>query len=472
MNINSDLVLPAGKRVVFVVNGNVNVNPYVQSMDGFYLTNGKFDSGLPTSGGASGVVFFSGFEMGRLSDGDGLPAADGWTSTNFFRQAGGWTPPVPGVRSGQYSAEAEAFDGRDEYARRSIANTTSLYSRIAFLFNIQLPSNDKRFAAYRISPTNVITFKLTTAGKIAVYDATNTKISEGSTILTPDTWYLIEMKAEISFGNDTVELRLNEGAPEFTETTTNFTDSPFFNEFEIGRDGPSAAPYFYFDDVALSEDEYVGDGHVIMHSTTVTGQAPTTGDTLDAGSWENTAEIPPDSPTDAEDDPTREALYTGTPRSGTVQMGDFSEISSSDVINAVKVSAHLERGTGGGTSHFLRLREAGVNRDSPGLGLGNTDLVYRDFMSTAKPSGGFWTKASLDNTEAGFGVSGAQDLKVNGLYIQADYSLSGPGPPIDCPECQLTVSGAVIAFGGFDLFRDVGNSSATIPSEDFKYDPS
>ena len=41
----------------------------------------------------------------------------------------------------------------------------------------------------------------------------------------------------------------------------------------------------------------------------------------------------------------------------------------------------------------------------------------------------------------------------------------------DCPTCQLVLNGAVIAFGGVDLGRDLGDSNPTTPAEVFNYDP-
>ena len=89
-------------------------------------------------------------------------------------------------------------------------------------------------------------------------------------------------------------------------------------------------------------------------------------------------------------------------------MNDFIEITADDAINAVKVGAYVRRGSGPATTHFLRIREGGVDVDSTPLSL-DTGLPfgYREMIINTKPSGGDWTTSTLDAAEAGFGLSGA-----------------------------------------------------------------
>jgi len=70
LNINSNLNL-GGKKVAFIVRGNISVDPSVHQADGYFVTNGTFTSGTCTSGIScqltvfGGVTAFGGLNLGR-----------------------------------------------------------------------------------------------------------------------------------------------------------------------------------------------------------------------------------------------------------------------------------------------------------------------------------------------------------------------------------------------------------------------
>ena len=472
LNINSNLDL-GGKKVAFIVKKDIIVKNTVNGIDGVFFAGGEFSSGVtsgsgPPSGPLTSVVFFSGFETGNTGIGGAGDEMTGVAGCGGIQT----TTVRSGARALRNSCQAISS------TRENFAATTTVGWRFAFRTTDATPPAPYFYLAYLEENDGDGTLANATwslqylsDGRVRIQNrATGQNFDSANPVFSDNTWHLIEFKGIVNDTSGSLSLRVDgvEVVDQSGLDTNNGISRGIEDVIIAGPDNGSGVDYFFDDILVTDQAVYPGDGRIILKTTTVTGSTPTTGNALDLGVWQNTTEIPPAIINCPPICSFTTADYTGNPLSGSVDMADFAEIGQNDQINAVKVNGWMRRDSGAGTNHFLRMREGGANLDSPNLGL-DTSFGPRDLLSATKPSGGAWTKAALDATEAGFGLSGAQDLFVDALYIQADYSPQGSG---SCASCQLTVNGTVTAFGGFNLGRDLGSSNATTAAEVFNFDPS
>ena len=451
LEIEKNVIITSGNvGLVFIVEGEIRIDPSTTRIDGFYISGGKFKSGVsvgPTPLPVTDVVFFSGFETGDISEWDNVD--------NEVTDV----PSDGSVRSGEYVLKSSSFGS----LRKNIDPTSTLYVRHAFQarfipFESTIPPSGISVSGVRDTASdNRIDVKIDHNGLLTL-DATDNGggVVTGPTIDPddPNKWYVIEAKYE--YGEES-EIELIVDGTSWGTAPGGDTSSTF-NQLQVGE---FWLDFFYYDDYLAAKGGFPGDGRILLQKTGVFGGFPTSGDPLQGGAWLNTIEVPADGLLSAD--------YTGTLRSGSVNMNNFNDINPGDTINVVKITGVMKRGSGADTNHFLRMREGGVDLNSPFPLPLTTSYDTYELISTSKPSSGSWSKAALEATQAGFGLSGPQDLFTDALYIQADYKpLPGGG---SCAACQLIINGAGISLGGFSLNRSLGRENLNTPAEKFIYEP-
>ena len=275
------------------------------------------------------------------------------------------------VKHGDYALELNA-DGDDYRFYMITGGSTDASNDFILGFYLRFTAtptvDDKSLLEAREAPgKEIFQLEFNTARKFRIKDAAGTLIATGSTVLSVDTYYLIEILFQHSAtGNFDLHI---DGVSEFSETSMDLIDDTGIDHDISGyRFSGLDAGTVYVDDIycysgASSVSDFLGEHEIFRYQPSETNSAtPDVGNDLDQGVWQDLGETPvssdgtePGYTTDA----TAQSgvMYTD----GTLSGNNFrpgpngdSEIDGDSNIKGGKWFARLKRGNGSGTEHYLK----------------------------------------------------------------------------------------------------------------------
>ncbi len=383
-----------------------------------------------TLAGGGGRLFSSGFEMQSATAGvewsnsSGVPAIS--TST---------------VRSGLASLQISSLVSATQQGlgeQFAAANATGTIFARTYLYISADPSAENRVIALRDSGgTDRAYITLSSTSSLRLYDS-NGVIGSPSSALSLNTWYMVELKIDVSetSGSRVVEARLN-GSVFATTSSSTVANGPELLWLGGNLNGEAQTTgTWYFDDVAvnqnsgLHENGYPGAGSIVDIIPI------NSGDTASgcSGTWSNVDSVPPT------DSSPIECSSAGNTVDLALNSPEYSGIRSSDTISLVAVTDRFEQtGTTGTFYDQLESTPTGT------LATSSTITPTTSYTTNApsapftppitsynRPEGGAWTASYVRTAQVGTdtvtSAGGGKHLYHSVLWLMVEYTPATNAP--------------------------------------------
>ena len=371
---------------------------------------------------ASPDITWGGFETGDFGETTNLTSGTVSVQTSHVR-TGTYSlksnPATTAVGWAQISTNGSAG------ASTGFSLATAWYG-FYFLYITKPAANDEDICAPCASGAVVkIYVRLNSAGQLAVYDQGLTLLATGTTVLSSNTYYLIEVKCGTGGSSAAWEVKIN-GTVEIGSVAGNLgtgNNASILLGKVINHNGNSVE--FYYDDFYISSTGYLGTNASAIAVPSADGTF--TAWTIGAGSgskWQQLTQIPQDGVTSyLQSTKVSGDAYTGVINAGAVVPGG-------SVVNGVKTVFFTDTGSG---SIKYRLRSGSTNSDSaartpPGSFGPPADQLY---FLTDPNTGLAWAVGNMSALEAGAVEQSTTAFSfMTSAYIVVNYSPAPPALPI------------------------------------------
>lgn len=377
-----------------------------------------------------------------------------FTATMWLSSGGTTTPSLVTTtpHSGTYRMDSASAAGASRIVKTTATSYTSgeLFTRFYLSVNDATPAaNTSVFFCQNAAntATSVAVYLLTT-GKIRLNNQISGATSDGTTVISADTWYRIEVRQLIS---DTVgehELRLYLGDSTSALDTLSLTSQDTLPtnvaSFLYGKGATGAAGEIYsFDDIAINDTtgtfqtSWCGPGKIVLLE-------PDTDDTVawtDAtGTGTGNAGEVDELPGAPDDDTSYVTSSTANQEDRYNLTAMPAEVTSDATINVVDVYARIrgENTTSTRQCRVLLWDEAAAQTNGPTTAL-NDSTAYA-VMSTADhlvfdAATAATTKADVDSFDAGAEPITAHATRLTALWVNVEWleatAVAGAGPLFD-----------------------------------------
>lgn len=301
--------------------------------------------------------------------------------------------------------------------------------------------------SFTTATSTEVELRLNSSGNLAVYDSTPTVQSTGSTTLSSGTWYCIELSNSQSGGvNNQWELKIN-GSVEASGTfaIVNSVANVIVGK-TINRNGNSVD--FYYDDVAISDSAYPGEGRCTLLVPNANGTYQTATIGAGAGShYQNVDEVPHDSDTTY-------LVTDGASGAETEAMSDTAGASVSGTVNCAKAMCVLKRD--GATNGSIKQRRRSGSTDSDLGSAFATTASYAlcaSLMDTDPATSSAWATSGIDGVEVGVVDQSANKTRVTACYLAVDYTASSP-PVQEATAHRKVMRGCALGGRGIPKVND------------------
>lgn len=311
------------------------------------------------------------------------------------------------VRSGTYSVRCNpttvdaggirlAYPGSNGvYAIGTSIN--DLYTQFYF-YIATLPASSAEFIFSARTPTanNKLSTKITSTGKLQIFDTNNVQIgSDGTTTLSTGQWYQIRIRVGTG-ASATYSLSIN-GTSEFSGTANLSTEVSQDIYYGKWSDSASQSVDFYFDDI-IEDDATFPSGAVKIVALRPVSNGSTMSFTSGTGASDYTQvdEVPPDD-ADYVMSPT-----TGNPNTALFYLQTLTTLGiSASSILALKINTRTRENSSVSSASLLRIKSSSSNLDSTTLN-GTTSIAYRGLVALVDPATSTaWTSSGVNAVEIG-----------------------------------------------------------------------
>lgn len=346
------------------------------------------------------LINFTGFETGDLS-GAGECYSYGTGTT---------TMDTTVVRTGTYSAKIDCTTTQTGYVRLLGINADGMallsnfsvataYFTFWFRYSTKPAANSEEIAAVTNDVGSaVMRIRIDSSGYLSLYDITPTLVGTGTTVLSADTWYCIQLKTKK--GNTSTgayELKIN-GVTELEDATYSM-GSANIGSLILGKytNNNSQSVVYYYDDVSVDDTAYADTtAKVVMIRPDANGSTMSwTGGT---GSSDYTT---------VDERTADHTDYVQSPASGAPNTALFTLQSTTDVgatvssISAFKGHIVERENASSTSSNVIRVRSGSTNSDSSTRNLSTTLETRERCLSVDPNTGAAWTESAINAVEVG-----------------------------------------------------------------------
>lgn len=376
-----------------------------------------------------GILNFTGWESGDSSE------AQSVTGTTSVQSSV--------TRSGAYALRVNpttSANGNHRFAKHSAAGvpTTSfgvstLYHR--FYFRIATaPSADEEemYVVLDTGGSYKCYLTLNSSRNIKAYNNASSLIATGSTVLSTNTWYRIELQTSTGSGNTTFILKID-GADEINTTANQLTDN--HGSVRLGKHTNLNARSidFYYDDAAWSDSAFIGAGQCLKMAPDSNGStAQWTGGT-NSSDYAEVDEIPTDGDT---------TYIRSTGSAGDVHLVGLVSTTTAGIsgtINAVKAWARIRENTDVTTATRVRVRSSSTNNDTSSSDPTTTYANRFNLLLTDPATSSAWTTSGLDSVEIGVKEDNAVQTRCTTLCLFVDF-IPSSGVTSNIPEGSIVIA--------------------------------
>jgi len=255
------------------------------------------------------------------------------------------------------------------------------------------PSSDSEAILKSWTGTNAkLTVDLDLNGRIVVFDSSATPVATGSTVLSANIWYQIDVKV----GTGTPgpwEVRIN-GTVELSQSNNILNTNE--DRCTLGTTtGAFSGIDYFFDDFALDDAAYPGE------QVTVAKHPNANGSTMQ---W--TAGTAPSNWTTVDEAVPAAADYVMTTGAGNeTALFDLEDAATAPAVSGTIHSTlglvQAREDTAGATTFKLRLRSNVTNSDNSTLDIGALTVTNGRYVDLDPDTGAAWTTGGIDGAEVG-----------------------------------------------------------------------
>ena len=351
------------------------------------------------------VVYFTGFEAGSAEP--------------FYGASGTYSIQSTTKKSGTY-----AFKSNPTTTGVGYFNTWGLlsngvfpnnlpvtsYTKFDFYYVTKPASNDEQIFCIRDYSTGnyKLEVRLTSTGVIKVYDKDLLLVATGTTVLSANTWYRIEVKG----GNGTsvaYEVKIN-GASEVSGTCNQLASNSAGVNFGKQANRNSNSVEFYYDNVVVDDAAYPGDCVVTpIFPTGNGGTAQWTGGT-GSSNYLEVDEVPPDSDT---------TYIRASGSAGDVHLVTLQSTATAGITGTVKsfkAMAYVRENTPVTSATKVRIKSGASSSDTSGYDYSTSYLWIQNIANTDPNTSAAWTLSGIDNVQIGVVESNAVQTRCSAIY--------------------------------------------------------
>lgn len=407
-------------------------------------------------------IFTSGFELNSLTAGVEFDAATvaGVSIQNTTKRTGG------------YALKWLAGSGQAYVVRNipTMGSGRTYYARTYFMYHTLTAGISEPFMWFESGawPAEGLMVAITTAGKLQLLSFNDGRqFGSDSAALSADTWYCVEISYTYTTG--AVALRINGSS--ITSGTLN--TSLGMLRMDIGGVWGNSAGEYYFDDVALNDDQgsyqnsWPGLGKVLQLRPSATGESAqwARGGTDSGANWSQCNNIPPNDHTSY--------ISVSTVNYLDMYNVDSPGLAAGSTINVVEVGGRFARSASVSPGIKFRLVKAASGTESLSAEItpDNTQPTYKSnalaspwtspIITYLDPDGSAWTPTTIDSMQ--IGVKEITDTNrtvyVSDIWAIVDYSEStgrtGTVAGV-CAQVTGAVAGDVLVSG------DVAGTAAQV----------
>ena len=318
---------------------------------------------------------------------------------------------------GIFTITGIAADGSYNFSGMSLATA---YLTVYFRVATAPGSSDEEILVFQDTNNSVVKMmvRLTSARKLAVYDTTVALQATGTTVLSLNTWYRLDIKCGTGAATAPWEVNID-GTLEISGTGNLATTNT--GSVRLGKvtNRNSQTVDFFYDDVFVDDAAYIGAHAIVALAPNGAGTFQTW--TIGAGggsNYTNVDEIPPNGDTDY-------LLSTGTAGNAESEtMADSSSASITGTVNAVEVICQVKRDGASNGSIKTRMRSGTTNNDTNGGSSTSSYLARINQSATDPNTSAAWTTSGVDGVEGGMVENSANKTRLTSILLMVSFTSS------------------------------------------------
>jgi hypothetical protein len=353
------------------------------------------------------IVNFTGFEGGTNVSNHDFILSNGVDVVSDVKRTGNYSAKVTSILNGQQWLALTGYTNVGANTTLSVEN-----SYVQFYFRYEtLPSSGviEIFTVESTVSQRKLSIVINSAGKLSVTNGNSLDTGAGSTTLSADTWYKINVRCGTG-SSANYELKINDGT-EFSGTHDLYSNNA--QRYYCGNyitNAPNTGIIFYYDDVVVDDAGFLsGDAEVKVITPTGSGSTMTW-----SGTYEDINSVPHSDSTEIIS-PT-----SGAPNVALFDMETASSKSITGTILGIRAVIRTRRPSGTSSTAF-RLKSGATTVDSTSY---NDTTFYqsRCFVFTQNPNtSSAWTLSTLDDAEFGFVQNNNMAMRASCLQVMVAY---------------------------------------------------
>lgn len=319
------------------------------------------------------------------------------------------------------------------------------YYRTYFRYATKPASNDEEIAVVvDTSAVAKLYLRLNSAGNIVAYDSTNTAVATGATVLSVNTWYIIEISVGTG-ATSNYEIKLAQDSATLLDPATELSGTGAFGTtnnggFALGkvtnRNGNSVD--FFYDDYFVSPTAYPGPGGTKILKPAADGTNQTF--TIGAGAGSH-YQIVNTIPTDGDTSYLLSDLTVGHLETEAITSTATAGVSG--IINGVRSSASVKRDGASNGSVMCCIKSGATTDCHSSSSISSSYVMLHKLYLTDPNTGSAWTTINLDAVEVGLKENSASNkTRLSETFLMVDFL---PPTPTSTPTITPTATPTLTA---------------------------
>jgi hypothetical protein len=299
--------------------------------------------------------------------------------------------------------------------------TTTLFHQFYFKYATKPASNWEEIASVQANANAyVLIIGLNSSGNIVVYDSTAALVATGTTALSANTEYCIEVKGAKG-ATAAYEVRIN-GTSELSGTCNQGTSN--LQMFGLGKktDRNSNTVDFFYAGIVVDDAVYPGGSYVTQLVPRANGSTM---------QW--TSGTAPSDYTTVDECPISVADYVmGPTTANKLALFVFDSCATAGITGVIKAVCAMCAGvrenvtvTSNGT---MRVKSGSTNSDIAVGNITTGDRIAAQLLLTDPATGAAWSIAGVDAVEAGYLEANAVSIRMAQVFLAVEYTVQDTKP--------------------------------------------
>jgi len=340
------------------------------------------------------------------------------------------------LRATNPSVGAAAFETINAVAATGSANTdwnkANVYARFYFYCATAPGSGyEEIYSVYNGSGSLKMFCSINSSRQLGVYDRFGLHVATGTTALSLNTWYRIEVRSATG-SSAAYEVRIN-GTTELSGTCDQSTSNSANALLGKGVNRNSNTIDYYFGPTKLDDSGFPGAGFISILLPTANGSTAQWTSGTNSSNYLEVDEVP------ADNDTTYIKCGTGGNQVHLVTLTDAAAAGVAGSIASIKAVAKIREDSSVTSSSGLRVRSGSTNTDTTGVNRTTTYTHARMILATDPNTGAAWTSSAIDALEIGVFETNAVSSRCTMLNVEVDWTPENHTSAI--PLGSLTLTG-------------------------------